>query len=776
MRTISILTCLAASLICVSVRSQDVSDTKRDTTDDPFRQLDETLPTPSESRLASGAPGPKYWQQKVDYDISVILDDTHQRLSGAETITYHNNSPHQLDFLWVQLDQNRFRKTSGDLMSRPAPSFEQLPFSQLQSHLYHEAFDGGFKIKTVTDVNGQPIPFTIVDTMMRLDIPVPLKSAQSMGLKITWEFNIVDAKKADSRGGYEFFEKEGNYIYEVAQWYPRLASYTDYAGWQHKQFLGAGEFTLEFGDFAVAINVPSDHVVAATGELQNPEEVLTKNQIERLQEIRNSGQIGLVITPEEAKANETREKASGTKTWKFSARNVRDFAWASSRKFIWDAKAHPNGNKKVWAMSYYPNEANPLWGKYSTYAVAHTLDVYTKFTFEFPYPVAISVNGPVFGMEYPMICFNGPRPEVDGTYSQGTKSDLISVVIHEVGHNYFPMIVNSDERQWTWMDEGLNSFLQFQAERQWQEKFVDEWGDVKPQGMRDLMSSFDKVPIMTNSDSIPSHQFFPNAYQKPVIALNVLRETVLGRELFDFAFKKYANRWKSKRPEPSDFFRTMEDASGVDLDWFWRGWFYTTKHVDIGIQSLRVYDIDTHDPDIEKALQRQKRDEIDQRDLIAERNRDIQKLNDRYPQLKDFYDQHDSLDVTVKERGEYQKFLEGLDEDEKKLLALGQKFYVIDLENIGGLVSPVILKVTFANQESELIHLPVEIWRQDPNRISRLILSKNEIVKIELDPRLQTADVERKNNYWPQQPIESRFKLFKEEKKKNPMQESREGK
>lgn len=735
---------------------------------DPFRQLDEILPTPTETRLASGKPGPKYWQQRADYVISVELDDMRRRLTGAETITYHNHSPHRLNYLWVQLDQNRFRPDSDDLMAQPAPSMQRVDYRALKSMLDRATFKGGYDIKAVTDGADNPLPHTIVRTMMRIDLPKPLEPDSSTVVKISWEHNIVDAKTNRARGGYEYFEEDKNCIYEIAQWFPRMAAYTDYAGWQNKQFLGAGEFTLEFGDYEVSITTPSDHVVTATGELQNPDEVLTELQRERLAATLENGKLQFIINPQEAKENEAPKDDVGTKTWRFAARNVRDFSWASSRKFIWDAMTQENGGKKVLCMSFYPNEAEPLWSKYSTHAIAHTLNVYSRYSFQYPYPVAISVNGPVGGMEYPMICFNGPRPEKDKTYSVRTKQALISVIIHEVGHNYFPMIVNTDERQWTWMDEGINTFLQYLAEREWEEKYPS--GRGKPREIIGYMASHNQVPIMTNSESI--HQFGNNAYAKPATALNVLRETVLGRELFDFAFREYARQWEFKRPEPADLFRIMEDASGVDLDWFWRGWFYTTKRVDIGIKALRLYEIDTRNPDIEKAIQKEQRDEIEAKDLSDERNATIEKLVDRYPELKDFYNEFDPLDVTAKDRREHQELLDSLEEDERELLELRHKFYVVELENIGGLVMPVILRVTYVNGESETIRLPAEIWRKNIRAVSRLMITKHEIMSLELDPRLESADSNRDNNYWPPRPIKSRFQLFKEKKQKNPMQQA----
>ena len=736
---------------------------------DPFRQLDEILPTPTEVRLASGKPGPKYWQQRADYVISVTLDDQRRRLTGEEMITYHNRSPHLLNYLWLQLDQNRFRPDSDNLMATAAPSFEKLSYDALKSMLDRSTFEGGYKIKSVRDGQSNALDHTIVRTMMRVDLPEPLQPGESTVLKIAWEHNIIDAKTNRARGGYEFFEEDKNCIYEIAQWFPRMVAYTDYAGWQHKQFLGSGEFTLEFGDYDVSITAPADHVVSATGELQNPEEVLTESQRERLAKARESQKLEFIVTPDEAKANEAPKEDIGTKTWKFAAKNVRDFAWASSRKFIWDAFSHENEGDHVLCMSFYPNEGEPLWSKYSTRAIAHTLDVYSRYSFKYPYPVAISVNGPVGGMEYPMICFNGPRPEEDGTYSLRTKAGLISVIIHEVGHNYFPMIVNSDERQWTWMDEGINTFLQYLAEGEWEEKYPSRRGH--PRKIVGYMASHNQVPIMTNSESI--HQFGNNAYAKPATALNVLRETVLGRELFDFAFREYARQWEFKRPEPADLFRVMEDASGVDLDWFWRGWFYTTKQVDLAITSLRVYEIDTRNPDIEKPIKKEERDDIEGRDLTEQRNDSIEKLVERFPHLKDFYNEFDPLDVTKKDRREYDELVEGLEDEERELLGVRQKFYVVDLKNVGGLVMPVIMRVTFDNGNSETMRFPAEIWRRNPKSVSRLIITKHEIATIELDPNLESADTNRQNNVWPPKPVKSRFQLFKEKESKNPMQEAK---
>jgi hypothetical protein len=555
----------------------------------------------------------------------------------------------------------------------------------------------------------------------------------------------------------------------MAQWFPRVAAYTDYTGWHHKQFLGAGEFTLEFGDYLVKITAPADHIVGSTGVLQNPEEVLTEDQRKRLEESRTAEKPIFIVTPEEAKENEA-EGTKETKTWIFKAEDVRDFAFASSRKFIWDAKGHDVAGKNVLAMSYYPNEAEPLWSTYSTASIVHTLNVYGRYTFEYPYPVAISVNGPVGGMEYPMICFNGPRPDKDGTYSQRTKYGLISVVIHEVGHNFFPMIVNSDERQWTWMDEGINTFLQYLAEQEWEENYPSPRGE--PDAITGYMRGDGQMPIMTNSESVL--RLGPNAYAKPATALNILRETILGRELFDFAFQEYSRRWKFKRPTPADFFRTMEDASGVDLDWFWRGWFYSTEHVDIAIKDVQFYQIDSGDPDEQAERKRLARD-AKEPSLSDNRNKELPKIVDQWSGLKDFYNEYDDLDVSESDRERYQKFVESLDDDEKTLLKRKTNFYIIDFANEGGLVMPLIYRLHFTDGSNEMVTVPAEVWRRDSRAVSKLVMTDKELEKVELDPLRQTADTDYSDNFWPPKIEPTRFELFKSTRGgSNPMKDAKE--
>lgn len=754
-------------LLCLALASAAAFAQSKSAPSDKFRQLEEILPTPNEQRTASGAPGHAYWQQRADYSIKVELDDEHQHINGTETITYHNNSPDSLSYLWLQLDQNIWAKDSDSYLTQTAPALDRVPFTTIDNLLARRDFDGGDKITAVRDAKGAPLPFTIVKTNMRIDLPAPLAPGASVVFSVDWNYNINDARKIGGRTGYEYFPQDGNYIYEIAQWFPRMDAYSDVNGWQHKEFLGSGEFTLEFGNYRVSITAPEDHIVSATGVLQNPQEVLTQAQRQRLEQAKTAKSPVLIVTPDEARANES-HKPAGKKTWIFAAENVRDFAFASSRKFIWDAQGHNVEGNRVMAMSFYPKEGNPLWERYSTQAIIHTLNVYSRYTFTFPYPVAQSINGPVGGMEYPMICFNGPRPLPDGTYPASTKYGLISVVIHEVGHNYFPMTVNSDERQWTWMDEGLNTFLQYLAEQEWEENYPSRRGE--PKNITEYMASQAQVPIMTNSESVL--QFGNNAYGKPATALNILRETVLGRPLFDYAFKQYAQRWKFKRPEPSDFFRTMEDASGVDLDWFWRGWFYTTDHTDISIERVRLFTLDTLNPDVEKQARMKERAEQPQT-LSQQRNKEIPKRVDEVPSLRDFYNTYDDLVVTAQDREEYQKFLATLTDREKQLLQSGMNFYVVDLKNIGGLVMPVIFEIDYEDGTKEELRIPAEIWRYNNFNVSKMIMTPKEIRSITLDPHLETADVDLSNNYFPRRPVKTRFQLFKDAQQTapNPMQQ-----
>jgi hypothetical protein len=750
-------------ILCLFIITSGIATAKYSITDDKFRQLDEILPTPNTYRTASGAPGHEYWQQEVDYKINIKLNDNNQMLTGSETLNYKNNSPDTLRYIWLQLDQNRMGRASDYKLTRTAPD-KKVTFKSFRNAIETEKFDGGNRILKVTNANNKALPYTINGTMMRIDLPKALKSGSSIEFNVEWEYQLHEQKVLGGRSGYEYFKEDDNYLYEVASWFPRAVAYYDVMGWQNKQFLGNGEFALEFGDYDVKITVPADHVVASTGELQNPKKVLSRKQIQRLNKAKTASKPVLVITPDEALENE-KSRSTKEKTWHFKAKNVRDFAFASSRKFIWDAQGYQGGGTDTMAMSYYPNEGNPLWEKYSTQAIIHTMEQYNKYTFDYPYPVSISVNGPVGGMEYPMITFNGPRPTLDKktgkkTYSHRTKYGLIGVIIHEVGHNYFPMIINSDERQWTWMDEGLNTFVQFLAEQSWEEDYPSRRGHAA--NMTSYMKSNNQVPIMTNSESIL--QFGNNAYGKPAVALNILRETVMGRELFDFAFREYAQRWKFKRPTPSDFFRTMEDASAVDLDWFWRGWFYTTDHVDIALGDIHLYRPNSQNPDTEEAWERALENEKPTFISNLRNKGHWLRTNDK-PELLDFYNEHDKFTATNAARNKYNKKHKGLKDWEKELLTNKSNFYIIDFENIGGLVMPILLDVTYADNSKESIRIPAEIWRKNTQKVSKLLIREKEITAIAVDPHWETADVNVNNNYWPARPIKSRFDLYKRERK-----------
>nr|WP_252009914.1 M1 family metallopeptidase [Ferrimonas sp. SCSIO 43195] len=749
---------------------------------DPFRQLDELLPTPTVYRTASGQPGHQYWQQQADYRIQVTLDDANQSLSGKETIHYQNHSPDRLRYLWVALDQNKFRQDSlANRMrtvdvAREGDQANRIDMGSYRRALKTQTHPAGVTLSLVADGQGQPLPYTVVDTMMRVDLAAPLEPGQSTDLTIHWQYQIHEQKALGGRSGYEYFERDDNYLYEVAQWFPRMAVYSDAHGWHNKPFLRHGEFTLEFGNYDVSITVPADHIVSATGQLTNPQQVLTETQRQRLQRAKTADKPIKIITLDEALANEKR-RATANKTWRFKAENVRDFAWASSRKFLWDAQGFKQGGTDTLAMSFYPEEATPLWDQYSTAAIIHTLGVYNRYSFDYPYPVAISVNGPVGGMEYPMISFNGPRPEInkedrsDRTWSRRTKYGLITVIIHEVGHNYFPMIVNSDERQWTWMDEGINTFVQYLAEQSWEADYPSKGGE--PRHITGYMKSDGQVPIMSNSESIL--QFGNNAYSKPATALNILRETILGRDLFDFAFREYAERWKFKRPMPADFFRTMEDASGVDLDWFWRGWFYTTDHVDISIDDVRQFSVNTQDPDIESQWQRQQ--EQDKPETITDRrNQGMSRFTDGKPELFDFYNEHDKFTATNADRNTYREDLDKLEPFERELLKDDHTVYLLDFSNRGGLVMPILLELSYDDGSREHLTLPAEIWVKNASQVTSMLIrpKDKQLTQVVVDPHWQTADVDTSNNHFPRQIQPSRLQLFKEKKKKNMMQKHRE--
>ncbi len=750
-------------IVCIALLTSFTSFSQ----ENKFAQLGETLPTPNEYRNAAGAPGHNYYQQKADYKIDVTINDQTQKLTGVETITYTNNSPDHLEYLWIQLDQNVRAKDSDSKLIEVERMEDFRSIGDVSKRFYD--YDGGFKIEEVTSTSGKGMSYAINKTMLRINLDQPLKPNSSISFKIKWWYNINDRMKVGGRGGYEYFEEEDNYLYTIAQWFPRMCVYNDVEGWQNKQFLGRGEFALPFGDYEVNITVPSDHILGATGVLQNANSVLTAEQRARLKQASTSDVPIMIVTQEEAeKAEKKKEKA--LKTWTFKATNVRDFAFATSRKFIWDAQNVTVGGKNILAMSYYPKEGNPLWERYSTKLVAHTIKTYSKYTVDYPYPVAISVHSKWIGMEYPMICFNGGRPEPDGTYTERTKYGMWGVIIHEVGHNFFPMIINSDERQWTWMDEGLNTFVQYLTEQEWERGYPSSRGPAYL--IADYMRG-DKSrisPIMTNSESI--WQFGNNSYGKPATALNILRETIMGRELFDYAFKIYCERWKFKHPSPADFFRTMEDASAVDLDWFWRAWFYTTDHVDISVDQVTHFELNTGNPEMEKAAKKAAEENKDQ--FIGDtRNKESIKetVNERDNNIDDFYAKRNIYEVDALDRKEYEELKAKMSPEDLELLNSGKQFYEVHFTNIGGIPMPLILEFTFEDQTTEIIRIPAEIWRRHEENVSKVFIFDRPITSLRLDPFLETADTDLNNNSWPAEKVSTRYELFRSKQTgENPMQ------
>ena len=736
-----------------------------------FKQLHEELPTPNVYRTASGAPGHEYYQQKADYEINVELDEEKNILYGDEIITYTNYSPDVLNYLWVQLDQNVRAKNSHGQLTTTGSMNNNMSFRNIKRMHDRMNFDGGFKLEEVRDIYNNQLAYIINETMMRIELSKPLRKGQAFSFKIKYSYNINDRMKIGGRSGYEYFEDEGNSIYTIAQFFPRMAVYNEVEGWQNKQFLGRGEFTLPFGDYKVSITVPSDHIVAATGELINASSVLSETQIKRWKKAKNNFfEPVIIVTEEEATENE-KEKSKSQKTWTFEAKNVRDFGWASSRKFIWDAMAVDISGETVMAYSYYPKEGNPLWEQYSTRVVAHSLKVYSKYTIDYIYPQATSVHAKSIGMEYPMICFNFGRPESDGTYSKRTKYGMIGVIIHEVGHNFFPMIINSDERQWTWMDEGLNTFLQYITEQEFERNYPSRRGP--PNNIVEYMKG-DKSgisPIMTNSESIL--QFGNNAYGKPATALNILRETIMGRDLFDYAFKTYSKRWAFKHPTPADFFRTMEDASAVDLDWFWRGWFYTNDHVDISLDKVNWFKINTENPDIENLIAKDMKENTNTY-IGDSRNKTLidKTVTELNKNAVDFYTTYDPFKTNILDREDYSKYLKNLTKEETEILKSDKNYYEIHFSNVGGLVMPIILEFEYTDGTREVIRIPSEIWKSNSQKIKKIFILDKEVNNIKLDPFLETADVNIDNNYWPTRIEATRFQLFKQKKnnKDNPMQ------
>ena len=747
--------------------AQDIKNNPTSNHGNKFEQLGTILPAPNEYRTASGAPGIKYWQQRCDYDITAELDEVNLSLNGKETVTYYNNSPDVLSYLWLQLDENEHstKNNAGyqdnSRMKTVMSDADLRNFSGVKDREY------GDNILKVTDGAGKNMAYTFNKTMMRIELPQHLKPGQKFIFKIEWNYNIINRIKYGGRGGYEYFPEDGNSLFTISQWYPRLCVYSDFQGWQNHQFTGRGEFALTFGNFNVKMTVPADHIVGSTGECQNYKEVLTPAQLQRWRKAQNAKQPLEIVTLSEA-VNKEKTKSTQKKTWIFKADMVRDFAWTSSRKYVWDALPAYVDGKKIMCMSFYGKEAYPLYSKFSTKAVAHTIKTYSKFSIPYPYPVAQSIEA-ASGMEYPMICFNYGRAEKDGTYSEATKYGMLGVIIHEVGHNFFPMIVNSDERQWTWMDEGLNSFLQYLTQELWDSKFPAGRGPAYKIADYMKLPKDQLEPIMTNSENIV--QFGPNAYAKPATALNILRETIMGRELFDYSFKEYSKRWAFKHPTPSDFFRTMEDASAEDLDWYWRGWFYGIDPCDISIDSVKWYKVDLEkNPATRKITGRQTvaKPSVDAyEDITKVRNREDKKIIfevDADTTLRDFYWKYDrglvKVDTTFSSVT-FVQYSDTLDNATKASLAKDKNFYEIQFSNKGGLVMPIILEWTYKDGTKEIEKIPAQIWRKNENQVVKVFFKEKEVSGIKLDPMRETADIDESNNYWPVKEMPTKFEIYK---------------
>ncbi len=779
-------------LLCFSCLAQDTKNNPNSNHGNKFEQLGTTLPTPNAYRSASGAPGPEYWQQRADYNIKCELDEANLRLTGSETITYFNNSPDRLSYIWLQLDENEHSATNNANYQESTAMPPRATDSFLESSvLLGKSDELGMNITRITDAAGKPLVYTINKTMMRVELPVPLKPAQKYIFNINWNYKLSNRLKEGGRGGYEYFPEDGNHLFTIAQWYPRLCVYSDFQGWQNQQFTGRGEFALTFGNFFVQMTVPADHVVGSTGECQNYQQVLTPARLARWQKAQTAKEPFEIATLDEAKSAE-KSKSKLKKTWIYKADSVRDFAWTSSRKFVWDALPVYVKGKKVMCMSFYGKEAYGLYRKFSTKAVAHTIKTYSDFTIPYPYPVAQSVEASN-GMEYPMICFNYGRTEKDGTYSESVKYGMIGVIIHEVGHNFFPMIINSDERQWSWMDEGLNTFVQYLTEELFDNKFPSRRGPAYQITNYMSLPKNQLEPIMTNSENII--HFGPNAYAKPATGLNILRETIMGRELFDYAFKEFSRRWAFKHPTPADLFRTMEDASGEDLDWFWRGWFYSTDAVDIAIDSVKHFraDVTAIPPLLKDSIVMQKLapPQVNAfEDISKIRNREdksLQFLTDTDTTLRDFYWKYDR-NLVPADTSAYPVPLVSLlsPADDKIREAYADKhFYEVHFSNKGGLVMPLIIEWTYADGTKEIDRIPVQIWRKDENDISKVFMKNKVVTALKLDPMRETADINESNNNWPNVGAPSRFQLFKMKQQVrgqstglNPMQkaEEKEGK
>ena len=581
----SALALLAAPLAAPS--AQTAPDALPETNEALFAPLD--LPAPNQYRSADGRPGPAYWQQRNDYEIEVALDPATHTVTGTVRLTYTNNSPLALDHVWMHLEQNLFGPASRGARRTPPDSRWRGSFPE-----------GGYRLGGVT-VDGRPAAVTVDDTRMRIDLARPL-AAEGGRLEVEVPYSFVVPEYGADRMGR--LETERGVVYEIAQWYPRVAVYDDVNGWNTMPYLGQGEFYLGYGDFEYAVTVPSTMTVVGTGTLLNEREVYTDAQRERLAQARRSADRVYLISPDEVGTPAARHGRGATTTWRYRAENARDVAWAASEAFILDAAnaavALEDGSQRdVLIMSAYPHEGvgtpdNPGWEEATRFGRASILA--NSRWYPYPYPVAISVAGVVGGMEYPMLHFSGVGARF---------MSLFGVIDHELGHNWFPMIVGSDERRYAWMDEGFNSYLNTFANREFYDRNPDPTiagfgmsdstriirlteGPAAAEFLRQPYAA--DQPIATYPDRIRREALGWLAYRKPAKGLLLLRNEVVGPERFDAAFEEYIRRWAYKHPQPADFFRTIEDVTGEDLDWFWRGWFYTTGQFDQALVGLAVED------------------------------------------------------------------------------------------------------------------------------------------------------------------------------------------
>jgi len=659
----------APALAPAPVRAQ-VEDTSR------FRPL--TLPTPNQYRSAGGQPGPAYWQNRASYAIEATLDTARNEIRGTARILYENHSPDALDFLWLQVEQNLFAPGSINALTSPPP----LIFGEISFAMANTGFQGGLTIDRIL-VAGREVPHYLWDTMLRLDLPSPLRTGESVTIDVAWHFTVpVNGAGRMGRDGP---------LYEIGQWYPRLAVYDDVHGWNTMPYIGAGEFYLEYGDYDVRLTVPAGFVVACTGTLENPDVVLTATQRERLARARSGGApVAVIAAGEAGDAARTRPTTAGALTWHFRADDVRDVAWATAPNLRWDAVAW-NG---ILIQALYRSSAT-LWAAEAIRMAEHAIRFFSEQWAPYPYPQATTVEGPISGMEYPMITF------VPADTSRGS---LYWVLMHEFGHEWYPMLVGSDERRHPWMDEGFNTFVDLYP-------FADYFRGTRTQDSlaTSLLTGYALNATPGQEQPVSSHpsevrSLFYTAYQKPALMMKLLREEVLGPEAFDRAFREYTRRWSFRHPQPADFFRTMENLSGRNLDWFWRGWIYTTARLDQAVDSVLA---------AAPAPGRTDAPARGRPEATPAGAPSLRRADGSQP--------------------------------------VGGQVRIV-LANRREMVMPAELKLYFDDGSSETRRLPVEIWLVGSRHALTVDTGPRRLVALELDPRHVYPDVDQRNNRWGRVP------------------------